>query len=100
MGKLMIGVWRFLLVCTLLSPIWLVPTEAFAYGESISVNPPSGPAGKSVTISGSGWYDHARLGYEVPILIGTTEVGRGKPDANGESVRGALSQLRLHRAIT
>lgn len=59
-----------------------MPTEAFAYGEAISVSPPSGPAGQSVTIFGTGWYDHARLGYDVPILIGTTEVGHGKPKPN------------------
>jgi hypothetical protein len=49
------------------------------------------------------WFgrDHAIRGWDVPIWIGfANEVGRGKPDANGESVRGALSQLRLHRAIT
>ena len=50
MGKLVVGVTRFLLFCTLLSPIWLVPTEALAYGESISVYPASGPVGLNTVI--------------------------------------------------
>ena len=90
MGKLVVGVARFLLVCALVLPsTLLVSTEAFAYGETLAVSPLWGPLGRTVTLIGTGWIDHARLGWDVPIWIGfANEVARGKPDANGEfSVR-------------
>jgi hypothetical protein len=83
MGKFVGGGTRFLLFCTLLSLIWLMPTEAFAFGEAISVSPSSGPAGQSVTIFGTGWHEHAIRGLDVPIWIGFANVvGTGHPDPN------------------
>lgn len=50
--------------------------------EAISVNPTQGPAGSVVTVSGTGWYDHASRGLDVLIWIGFTVV-LAHPDANG-----------------
>lgn len=47
--------------------------------EAISVNPTQGPAGSVVTVSGTGWYDHAG---DVLIWIGFA-VTLAHPDANG-----------------
>ena len=84
MGRLTIGVVRFLLVYAMgLGLTFLVPAIAFAYGEKLGVSPLWGPLGRKVTLIGTDWRDHAHLGWDVPILIGTNEVGRGHPDANG-----------------
>ena len=61
----------------------LMPAPAFADPEQITVNPASGPAGSTVTVTGTGWTDHAELGWPVPINIGMMEVARGSPDATG-----------------
>jgi Cutinase len=86
MGKLTVGLTRFLLVCAVgLALTLLVPAEVFAYGEKLAVSPLWGPAGRTVTVIGTEWHDYARLGWEVLISIGFNNVlGRAKPNANGE----------------
>jgi len=85
MGKLMGSKVRSLLLCALgLVVVLLVPIEAFAFGEAIELRPPGGPLGKSATVVGTGWHEHGIRGLDVPIWIGTTEVGRGNPNANGD----------------
>jgi Cutinase len=67
------------------APFTFNPFQPFADGEKLAVSPIWGPLGRTVTAIGSGWYDHARLGWDVPIWIGfANEVARGHPDANGE----------------
>src|SRR4051812_44325224 len=47
-----------------------VPAKALAYGEALAVSPLWGPVGRTVTVVGTGWKDHARHGRDVPIWIG------------------------------
>jgi len=61
----------------------LVPAKAFAR-EAIAVNPLQGPAGRIVTLTGTGWQDHGSRGLNTPIRIGSTgQVVNGHPDSNG-----------------
>jgi hypothetical protein len=56
-----------------------------AYNPQITVSPEQGPAGTQVTVTGTGWEEHASRGISVPIEIGfANEVARGYPDANGK----------------
>jgi hypothetical protein len=81
--RLVVVTTRFLSLCAVLLTL-LVPTTAFAF-EAIAVSPLLGPAGRTVTVYGTGWRGHGVRGLSVPIWIGfANEVARGHPDANGE----------------
>src|SRR2546423_8897527 len=76
-----------LLIITSL-PLATRPKTAFAQQETISINPPQGPPGTTVTVTGAGWDEHASRGLDVPIQISasgypTTQVADAIPDPNG-----------------
>jgi hypothetical protein len=52
-------------ICAMLLTL-LLPVTAFAYGESISLNPTQGPPGTNVRVTGSGFGPN----YDVPIELG------------------------------
>ena len=61
-----------------------MPAKAFTSGGVIAVTPLLGPAGQTVTVTGTGWHDHASRGIDVPIWIGfANQVASGHPDVNG-----------------
>src|SRR5688500_14638093 len=85
MGKLMVAVMRILpLGVVVLSLTLLASTKAFAYGEKLAVSPLWGLLGHTVTVIGTAWRDQGRLGWAIPIGIGTSELARGYPNANGK----------------
>ncbi|WKX07428.1 cutinase family protein [Streptomyces sp. NL15-2K] len=67
--------------------IGLIPTgTASAVGEAISLSPTEGPAGTTVTVTGTNWEEHASRGLDVPINIGTSQLAVAHPAANGDFV--------------
>jgi hypothetical protein len=59
--------------------------RSICIGEAITVTPSQGPVGQTVTVTGTGWQDHASRGIDVPIWIGFgNQVADGHPDANGK----------------
>lgn len=61
----------------------LFPSGAVAVGEAIRVSPSSGPAGSTVTVSGTGWEEHGSRGISVPIAIDGVSVATAHPNASG-----------------
>ena len=59
------------------------PSTSSAVGESISVNPSSGPPGATVIVTGTGWEEHGSRHIDVPIMISGERVADPTPDAAG-----------------
>ena len=83
---MMIAAKRLLLLC-----IAFLALPAVAAAQTIAVSPGEGPAGQSVTVSGSGWQADATAGVAIfmpapPDTVGNSEVevARADPDANGD----------------
>jgi hypothetical protein len=63
------------LVFTLIMAMLLVTSSSpasppvQAYNPQITLSPEQGPAGTQVTVTGSGWEEHASRGISVPIEI-------------------------------
>jgi hypothetical protein len=63
------NILRIAIGISVLASLLLVNSGGASTGlEAISVNPTQGPSGSVVAVSGTGWYEHASVGWDVRLF--------------------------------